>query len=161
VCNCINQLTPWSKVLLQKLIITKLVKKLCVIVCINQLTPWSKVLLQKLIITKLVKKLCVIVCINQLTPWSKVLLQKLIITKLVKKLPAFYGTRRFITVLTTARHLYLSWARRIKSTSSRNSSVRFILILSSHLLYTLLIELGHIPIWNGIIRCKFFTRWWN
>ena len=38
-----------------------------------------------------------------LTPWGRVLLEKL-----VKKFPAFYGTRRFITVLTSARHLSLS-----------------------------------------------------
>jgi hypothetical protein len=45
-----------------------------------------------------------------LTPWSTVLLEKLTGLQLVKKLPAFYGTRRFITVVTSARHLPLSWA---------------------------------------------------
>jgi hypothetical protein len=40
-----------------------------------------------------------------LTPWSRVLLEKLIGLHLVKKLPAFYGTRRFITAITSARHL--------------------------------------------------------
>jgi len=48
------------------------------------------------------------VLIYLLTPWSRVLLQKLTGSQLVKKLPAFYGTRRFITVLTSARHLSLS-----------------------------------------------------
>ena len=43
-----------------------------------------------------------------LTPWSRVLLEKLIDLQLVKKFPAFYGTRRFITALTSARHLSLS-----------------------------------------------------
>jgi hypothetical protein len=43
-----------------------------------------------------------------LTPWSRVLLEKLTGPKLVKKFPAFYGTRRFITALTSARHLSLS-----------------------------------------------------
>jgi hypothetical protein len=33
---------------------------------------------------------------------------KLIVTQLVKKFPAFYVTRRFITVFTTARHWSLS-----------------------------------------------------
>jgi len=42
-----------------------------------------------------------------LTPWSRVLLEKLIISQLVKKLFAFYGTRMFITVFTSARHLSL------------------------------------------------------
>ena len=31
------------------------------------------------------------------------------------KFPAFYGTRRFITAFTSARHLSLSWARSIQS----------------------------------------------
>jgi hypothetical protein len=31
----------------------------------------------------------------------------------VKKFPAFYGTRRFITAFTRARHLSLSWASSI------------------------------------------------
>ena len=39
-----------------------------------------------------------------LIPWSKVLLEKLTGSQLVKKLPAFYGTQRFITAFTTARH---------------------------------------------------------
>jgi hypothetical protein len=43
-----------------------------------------------------------------LTPWSRVLPEKLKCPKLLKKFPAFYGTRRFITVFTRARHLSLS-----------------------------------------------------
>jgi hypothetical protein len=43
-----------------------------------------------------------------LTPLSRGLPEKLTVPKLVKKFPAFYGTRRFITVFTAARHLYLS-----------------------------------------------------
>jgi hypothetical protein len=41
---------------------------------------------------------------TQLTPWNRVLLEKLIVTQLVKKFPAFYGTRRFITVFKRAHH---------------------------------------------------------
>jgi hypothetical protein len=37
-------------------------------------------------------------------PWSRVLLEKLGGFQLVKKFPAFYGTRRFITNFTSARH---------------------------------------------------------
>jgi len=45
-----------------------------------------------------------------LTPWcSRVLLEKLTGLQLVKKFPAFHGTRRFITALTSVRHLSLSW----------------------------------------------------
>jgi len=42
------------------------------------------------------------------TPWSRVLLEKLADFRLVKKFPAFYGTRRFSTTFTSARHLFLS-----------------------------------------------------
>jgi len=37
-----------------------------------------------------------------LTPWSSVTLEKLIGAQPVTKYPVFYGTRRFITMLTTA-----------------------------------------------------------
>jgi hypothetical protein len=43
-----------------------------------------------------------------LAPWSRVLLEKITGSQLVKKFPAFYGTRRFITAFTSARHLSLS-----------------------------------------------------
>jgi hypothetical protein len=49
-----------------------------------------------------------------LTPWSRVL-QKLTSSQLVKKFPAFYGTQRFITAFTSARHLSLYLARSIQS----------------------------------------------
>ena len=50
-----------------------------------------------------------------LTPWSRVLLEKLASWQPVKKFPAFYGTRRFLTALTSARLLSLSWASPIQS----------------------------------------------
>jgi hypothetical protein len=37
-----------------------------------------------------------------------VLLEKLIGSQLVKKFPEFYGNRKFITSITSARHLSLS-----------------------------------------------------
>ena len=39
-----------------------------------------------------------------LTPCCRVLLEKLTGLQLVKKFPTFYGTRRFITALTSVRH---------------------------------------------------------
>jgi hypothetical protein len=36
-------------------------------------------------------------------------------SQLTKKFPAFYGTRRFFTVLTSARHLSVSWANSFQS----------------------------------------------
>ena len=51
-----------------------------------------------------------------LTPWCRVLLEQLTGLQLLKKFPAFHGTRRFITALTSVRHLSLSWASSIQST---------------------------------------------
>ena len=50
-----------------------------------------------------------------LSPCCRVLLEKLTGLQLVKKFPAFHGTRRFITALTSVRHLSLSWASPIRS----------------------------------------------
>ena len=45
-----------------------------------------------------------------LTPWSRVLLEKLTGSAASQEIPRIFGTRRFITVPTSARHLSLSWA---------------------------------------------------
>ena len=66
------------------------------------------------------------------TPCTTVL-EKLTGFQLVKKFPAFYGTRRFITAVTSARHLSLFWASSIQFTPPHSTSWRSILILSSHL----------------------------
>ena len=50
-----------------------------------------------------------------LGPWNRVILEKLSGFQLVKKFPAFYGNRIFITAVTSARHLSLSWASSIQS----------------------------------------------
>ena len=50
-----------------------------------------------------------------LTSHNTVLLEKLTGSQLVNKFPTFYGTRRFITAFTSARHLPLSRARPIQS----------------------------------------------
>ena len=68
-----------------------------------------------------------------LTPWCTVLLEKLTGLQLVKKSPAFHATRRFITALTSVRHLSLSWASPIESIYPHPTSWRSILILSTHL----------------------------
>ena len=68
-----------------------------------------------------------------LTPWCRVLLEKLSGLQLVKKFSAFHGTRRFITALTSIRHLSLSWATSIQSIYPHSTSCRSILILSTHL----------------------------
>ena len=68
-----------------------------------------------------------------LTSWCGVLFEKLTGVQLVKKFPAFHGTRRFITALTSVRHLSLSWASPIQSIYPHPISWRSVLILSIHL----------------------------
>ena len=67
-----------------------------------------------------------------LTPWCRVLLENLTGLQLVKKFPTFHGTQRFITALTSIRHLSLSWASPIHSIYPHPTSWRSILI-STHL----------------------------
>ena len=43
-----------------------------------------------------------------LTPWSRVLLEKLTGSAASQEIPRIFGTRKFLTVLTSARHLSLS-----------------------------------------------------
>ena len=50
-----------------------------------------------------------------------------------QKFPAFHGTRRFITALTSLRHPFLSWAVPIQSIYPYPISWRSVLILSTHL----------------------------
>ena len=84
-----------------------------------------------------------------LTPWSRVLLEKLTGSAASQEIPRIFGTQRFITVPTSARHLSLSWANSIESPQLPPNSWRSILILSSHL------RLG-LP--NGLFPSGFPTR---
>jgi hypothetical protein len=84
-----------------------------------------------------------------LTPWSRVLLQKLTGFAASQEIPRIYGTPKFITLLTSARHLSLSLARSIQSPQPHPTSWRSILILPSHL------RLG-LP--NGLVPSGFPTR---
>jgi len=84
-----------------------------------------------------------------LNPWSRVRLEKLTGSAASQEIPRIFGTRRFITVLTSARHLSLSWANCIQSSKPPPTSWRSILILSSHL------RLG-LP--NGFFPSSFPTR---
>ena len=74
-----------------------------------------------------------LICITYLlTTWCRVLLEKLTSLQLVKKFPAFHGTRRFITALTSVRHLSLSCASPIQTIYPHPTSWRSTLILSTH-----------------------------
>ena len=50
-----------------------------------------------------------------------------------QEFPAFYGTRRFITAFTSARHLSLFWTSSIQSIPPHPTFWRYILIWFSHL----------------------------
>ena len=64
-----------------------------------------------------------------LTPRCRVLLEQLTGLQPVKKFLTFHRTRRFITALTSVRHLSLSWASPIQSIYPHPTSWRSILIL--------------------------------
>ena len=86
---------------------------------------------------KLLNTKCVILTFSttpySLTPRCRVLPEQLTGLELVKKFPAVHGTRRFITALTSVRHLPLSGASPIQSTYPHSTSWRSTLILSTHL----------------------------
>jgi len=83
-----------------------------------------------------------------LTPWSRVLLEKQTGSAARRNSPHFYGTRKFITVFTSARYLSLSWANSIQSPPPPTSR-RYILILSSYL---------HLSLPNSLFPSGFPTR---
>ena len=68
-----------------------------------------------------------------LPPCSSVLLEKLTGSAASQEIPLIFGTRKFLTVLTSARHLSLSWANSTQSPQPPPTSWKSILILSSHL----------------------------
>ena len=84
-----------------------------------------------------------------LNPYSTVLLEKLTGSAASQEIPHIFGTRRFLTVPTSARHLSLSWANSIQSPQLPPTSWRSILILTSHLCLGL-------P--NGLFPSGFPTR---
>ena len=67
---------------------------------------------------------------NLLTPWSRVLVEKLTGSAASQEILRLFGTRRFLTLLTSARHLSLSWANSIQSPQPPPISWWSILILS-------------------------------
>ena len=74
----------------------------------------------------------IVTALHLLTPTCRVLLEKLTGLQLVKKFPAFHGTRRLITALTSVRQLSLSWASPIHSIYPHPTSWRSVLILSEY-----------------------------
>jgi hypothetical protein len=60
----------------------------------------------------------------KLTPWRRVLIEKAPVAQLLKSFLTLYGTRRFITVVTRARHYSLSWEKLIQYISPHPVSIR-------------------------------------
>ena len=85
-----------------------------------------------------------------LTPWCRVLLQKLTGLQLVKEFPAFHGTRRVITALTSVRHLSLSWASPIQSI--------YVHIPTSHLLEILVSTHLRLGLCSGLFPSGFPSK---
>jgi hypothetical protein len=150
-------LTPWSRVLLQKLTGFQLVKKFPSLYGTRKfitaftsawlwlavklaylftylLTPWSRVLLEKLTGFQLVKKFLsfyrtrwFITAFTSALLWLAVklaclLLEKLTGFQLIKKFPAFYEARKFITAFTSA----LLWLAVKLSATISTLSVKFV-----------------------------------
>ena len=99
--------------------------------------------------TGLVLQLFLLLYSYLLTSCSMAFRQKITGSQLVKKISEFYGTRRFITAFTSAHHLSLSSARKIQSLPQHRTTLRSILILSSHLSLFL-------P--SGLLRSRFPTK---
>jgi hypothetical protein len=94
-------------------------------------------------------KLQCILYVTKLTPWSWALLEKPPVVQLPKNFPAFYATRRFITVFARTLRQSLAWARSIQSIPPHPISLRSILIWSTPL------RLG-LP--NGLFPSGFHTN---
>jgi hypothetical protein len=65
--------------------------------------------------------------------WSWAFLEKLPTMQPLKNFPKFYGIRKFIPMFTRALHWPLFWARSIHLLTPHPFSLRWILILSTHL----------------------------
>jgi hypothetical protein len=64
---------------------------------------------------------------------NRTLLTRVSLPHHVQKFTEFYETRKLITVFTTVRHLFLSWATLVQSAPSQQISLPPILIIFSHL----------------------------
>jgi hypothetical protein len=84
-------------------------------------------------------------CITYLlTPWSRVLLEKPTVNFAAsQEIPRIYGTRKFLIIPTSARHLSLSWANSIQSPRPPPTFWRSILILST--IYVLVSLMASFP----------------
>jgi predicted PurR-regulated permease PerM len=86
------------------------------------------------VLTYLLTYLLSYLLIYLLTPLSRVLLENITLNFAAsQEIARIYGTRKSLTVPTSARHLSLSWANSTQSPRPPPTSWRSVLILSSHL----------------------------
>ena len=79
---------------------------------------------------KMARSICILVCWYICLIWSYFIRSYIYIYIYISRI---YGTRKSVTIPTSARHLSLSWANSIQSLRPSPTSWRSILILSSHL----------------------------
>jgi hypothetical protein len=127
-----TQITPWSRNLTAKLTVAQLLTKFPALYWTRRFITMS--------VTFHHRSLSWARCIQStpsllspsaiLIPWSRALFEKLIVAQLVKKSPAFYGTRRFITLMWdlrfSRRWKFKSWSsvlwhRIVKKEAARSS----------------------------------------
>jgi len=101
-----------------------------------------------------------------LTPRCRALLEKLNGLQLVEKFPTFHRTPRFITTLTSMRHLSLSWASPIQSnpTSTTNNILLSILYLNLLSVFPLKIKQFPLSLFKPNVTSKtvflfFYSSW--
>jgi len=83
-----------------------------------------------------------------ITPRSRFLPEKRTFSQLANNFPAFYGTRRFITAITSARQLSLSWTRSNPTTYWTKVSMSPIMLARRQTGWQLCIQAGYWLSWQ-------------
>jgi hypothetical protein len=95
---------------------------------------------------------CCFVC--DLTRWSRDIIDKLAVAQLVNKFLAFYGTRKFIAVFTTARH------RSVSRAVIMNSLFYIAVLTTKFKKFTWEINCNTIRLWTtGLVACERKVSW--
>ena len=105
-------------------------------ILLTLLTPWSRVLLEKLTGSAASHEILRRARHQNGYNWyflhgAESFLRSWLVLQLVKKFLAFYGTRKFITVLTNACYLSLSWAKSIQSPQPPPTSWRSVVTVDT------------------------------
>jgi len=82
--------------------------------------------------------ICLLLLTYLLSPWSSALLERLTGSAASQEIHRIFGTRMFLTLLTSVRHLFLSWANSTQFMPPHPTLWKSILIFYTHLLLGLL-----------------------